>query len=70
MNAYRSRNYGASTEEILRVGRSFQYSDSSYRGATFDTAKLLCDEIERLDAVVKELRSGVNEGIEHSLARR
>lgn len=36
-----------STNEILRIGRGFQESDR-WRGATFDTAKLLCDEIERL----------------------
>ena len=36
-----------STDEILRIGRDFQKSDR-WRGATFDTAKLLCDEIERL----------------------
>ena len=35
------------TNEILRIGRDFQKSDT-WRGATFDTAKLLCDEIERL----------------------
>lgn len=37
-----------STDEILRIGRDFQKSDNIWRGATFDTAKLLCDEIERL----------------------
>ncbi len=36
-----------STDEILRIGRDFQNTDT-WRGATFDTAKLLCDEIERL----------------------
>ena len=35
-------------EEVLRIGRDFQYSDRNFRGATFDTAKLLCDTIERL----------------------
>ena len=33
---------------VLKIGRDFQYSDRNFRGATFDTAKLLCDTIERL----------------------
>ena len=42
-----------STNEILRIGRDFQKSDR-WRGATFDTAKLLCDEIERLAKVERD----------------
>lgn len=34
--------------EVLRIGRSFQYSVSNYRGAAFDTTKLLCDTLELL----------------------
>ena len=33
--------------EILRIGRKFQNSDETH-GCTYETAKLLCDEIERL----------------------
>jgi hypothetical protein len=34
-------------DDILRIGRDFQKSDT-WRGATHDTAKLLCDTIEML----------------------
>ena len=36
-----------STDRILEIGRELQNGDR-WRGATYDTAKLLCDEIERL----------------------
>lgn len=39
---------GMGVEEILRIGRDFQHSDM-WRGATHDTAKLLCDTIEVLN---------------------
>ena len=36
-----------SVDDILKIGRDFQKSDT-WRGATHDTAKLLCDTIEML----------------------
>jgi len=39
---------GMGVEEILKIGRDFQHSDP-WRGATHDTAKLLCDTIEVLN---------------------
>ena len=36
-----------SIDDILKIGRDFQKSDT-WRGATHDTAKLLCDTIEML----------------------
>lgn len=45
-------------EEVLRIGRDFQASDQ-FRGATFDTAKLLCDTIERLQEEIKSMKSNL-----------
>ena len=42
-----TKNQRFSTHEILEIGRDLQKSDK-WHGATYDTAKLLCDEIERL----------------------
>ena len=39
-------------DHILEIGREFQMSDT-WRGATYDTAKLLCDTIEMLRNKVK-----------------
>ena len=39
-----------STDEILKIGRDFQESDK-WHGATYETAKLLCDEIHRLSRI-------------------
>ena len=36
-----------SIDDVLKIGRDFQMSDT-WRGATHDTAKLLCDTIEML----------------------
>ena len=47
------------TSLILRIGRDFQNSDK-FRGCTFDTAKLLCDEIERLSRELESERSKGN----------
>lgn len=57
---------GRSIKDILRIGRSFQDSDRVYRGATYETAKLLCDTIEMLNEALEreknrcggKLRSG------------
>lgn len=40
---------GMSIDDILKIGRDFQKSDT-WRGATHDTAKLLCDTIEMLQS--------------------
>jgi len=45
---------GLSTEDILKIGRSFQMEDT-WRGSKFDTAKLLCDEIERLKEKLEKI---------------
>lgn len=43
-----------SIDDVLKIGREFQKSDT-WRGATHDTAKLLCDTIEMLrDKLDKE----------------
>lgn len=39
---------GMGVEKILKIGRDLQHSDP-WRGATHDTAKLLCDTIEVLN---------------------
>lgn len=41
-----------SIDDVLKIGRDFQKSDT-WRGATHDTAKLLCDTIEMLRNKVK-----------------
>ena len=41
----------------LEFGRNFQQTDSVYHGATWDTAKLLCDTIERLRDQVEKAKS-------------
>lgn len=41
-----------SIDDILKIGRDWQKSDT-WRGATHDTAKLLCDTIEMLRNKVK-----------------
>ena len=41
-----------SIDDILKIGRDFQNSDK-WHGATYDTAKLLCDTIEMLRNKVK-----------------
>ena len=46
-----SNNNGFTTAEILKIGRNFQNSDK-YCGCTYETAKLLCDEIERLSSLL------------------
>lgn len=53
---------GLSTDDILTIGRKFQMGDT-WRGCTFDTAKLLCDEIERL-------RDRINSLEEETASRR
>ena len=45
-------------DEVLRIGREFQASDA-FRGATFDTAKLLCDTIERLQEEIRSMKSNL-----------
>ena len=47
--------YVMGTSEILSIGRDFQNSDQ-FRGCTFETAKLLCDEIERLSKELDDAR--------------
>ena len=47
-----------SIKDILRIGRSFQDSDKVYRGATYDTAKLLCDTIEMLSEALEREKNG------------
>jgi hypothetical protein len=42
-----------SVEEVLEIGRRFQQEDR-WHGAHYDTAKLLCDTIEKLYAEVKK----------------
>lgn len=42
-----------SVEQVLEIGRRFQQEDR-WHGAHFDTAKLLCDTIEKLYAEVKK----------------
>ena len=49
---------GRSVEDILEIGRRFQNTDSIYRGATYDTAKLLCDTIEILNRTLETERRG------------
>lgn len=60
--------YHRPTSEVLKIGRDFQNTDN-FRGYTFDTAKLLCDHIERLDAFVTEM-SGVIADIYLSIAKK
>ena len=48
INANAKTECGLGTDRILEIGRRFQQTDGDYRGATYETAKLLCDEIERL----------------------
>lgn len=40
------------TSEVLRIGRNFQNSDK-FHGCTYETAKLLCDEIEYLESQLR-----------------
>jgi len=43
-------------EQVLKIGREFQDQDR-WRGAHYDTARLLCDTIERLNQKLKEKRA-------------
>ena len=43
-------------DQVLKIGRDFQNQDR-WRGAHYDTARLLCDTIERLNQKLKEKES-------------
>lgn len=49
-------------EHVLEIGRRFQQSDSNYRGATWETAKLLCDTIESLRDKIKKANKAKKTG--------
>ena len=53
-----TKNKRFSTHEILEIGRDLQKSDK-WHGATYDTAKLLCDEIERLARIEWEYETAM-----------
>ena len=40
-------------DQVLKIGRDFQNQDS-WHGAHYDTARLLCDTIERLYGELKK----------------
>jgi hypothetical protein len=42
-------------DQVLKIGRDFQNQDS-WHGAHYDTARLLCDTIERLNGELKRKR--------------
>lgn len=48
-------------DEVLRIGRAMQVADT-WRGATYDTIKLLCDTIEDLRRKLVDKKSDKKQG--------